>query len=432
MENSKFMDKFINFATKIGNQIHLKALRDSFAILSPLFILAGLAVLINSVFFPWLLSGDALENAQQFGSYINNGSLNIASLLLAPTLAYFLSTSRDYSNPISISISVLAIYIVMLPSSTVVEIEGVEHVVEGVLSFQNLGTESMFAGIVVGLVATEILVKLSTIKSLRINLGEEVPPAVGVAFSLLIPIGITMSLFAAIAVILNVFFDTNLVDLIVTFIQAPLRGIVGNNLLGYLFLYSLGNFLFSLGIHQSVINGPFTDPFLLQNMNQNMLDFTNGDDIQYILTGSWKDSFPQMGGTGATISLLLAIFLFSKSSHYRQIAKLALPSGLFNINEPIIFGLPIVFNIPMIIPFVGVPVVFAVISYYATSWGLIGPTVVNIPWITPPVISGYLATAGDWRAPILQILLIILGAFIYLPFLRISERVQEQQAEAEN
>lgn len=432
MENNKYMDKFIDFATRIGSQPHLKALRDAFATLSPLFIIAGLAVLVNNVIFPWVFSGDALVNAQQFGSNINNGSLNVAGLLIAPALGYFLSSTRNYKNPISIAIMVLAIYIVMLPSTASVEIDGVQHEINGFLSFSNLGTESMFAGIFVGLIATEILVKLSEVKALRINLGEEVPPAVGEAFSLLIPISITMAFFAAFSVILNVFFNTNLVDLIVNFIQTPLRGMVGDNIFGYLFLYSLGNFLFTLGIHQSVINGPFTDPFLLQNMNENMLDFANGEEITNVLTSSWKTVYPQMGGTGATISLIIAVFIFSKSSHYRQVAGLAAPSGLFNINEPIIFGLPIVFNIPMIIPFVLLPVIQGFIAYYATLWGLVGDTVINIPWITPPIVSGYLATAGDWRAPILQILLIILGVFVFLPFLRISERVQEQQAEIEN
>lgn len=432
MENNKYMDKFIDFATRIGSQPHLKALRDAFATLSPLFIIAGLAVLVNNVIFPWVFSGDALVNAQQFGSNINNGSLNVAGLLIAPALGYFLSSTRNYKNPISIAIMVLAIYIVMLPSTASVEIDGVQHEINGFLSFSNLGTESMFAGIFVGLIATEILVKLSEVKALRINLGEEVPPAVGEAFSLLIPISITMAFFAAFSVILNVFFNTNLVDLIVNFIQTPLRGMVGDNIFGYLFLYSLGNFLFTLGIHQSVINGPFTDPFLLQNMNENMLDFANGEEITNVLTSSWKTVYPQMGGTGATISLIIAVFIFSKSSHYRQVAGLAAPSGLFNINEPIIFGLPIVFNIPMIIPFVLLPVIQGFIAYYATLWGLVGDTVINIPWITPPIVSGYLSTAGDWRAPILQILLIILGVFVFLPFLRISERVQEQQAEIEN
>ena len=319
----------------------------------------------------------------------------------------------------------------MLPTTTMVEIDGVEQQVNGVLSFDSLGTGALFGGIIIGLIATELLLKLSDVKGLKINLGDEVPKAVGEAFSLLIPLAITMSLFSIVSLVLNVYFDTNVLDLIITFIQAPLRGIVGGNLLGYLFLYSLGNLLFSLGIHQAVINGPFTDPFLLQNMNENMLAFSNNEEIPHVLTSSWKDMYGQMGGTGATISLLVAIFIFSKSDHYKQVAALGAPSGLFNINEPIIFGMPIVFNIPMMIPFVLVPIVNSVIGYFATSIGLVGNTVVQIPWITPPIISGFVGTAGDWRAPILQVLLIILGAFIYLPFMRISEKVQEKQAEVE-
>src|SRR5699024_9530374 len=187
---------------------------------------------------------------------------------LCPAISFFLARNKKYSSPISISIAVLATYIVLMPNTVVATtIEGVEVEVTGDSSLANLGTESMFGGIIIGLLATEIILKLSEIKALKINLGEQVPPAVGAAFSLLIPVIITISLFSFVSVILKVTMNTDLISLIIKFIQAPLRGI-GTSLVGYLFLYSLGNFLYTLGIHQSVINGPFTEPFMTQNINE--------------------------------------------------------------------------------------------------------------------------------------------------------------------
>lgn len=431
MSENKFMNKFIDIASRIGSQIHLKSLRDAFSTLSPLFIMAGLAVLVNFVVLPWAFSGDSLVVAQQFGGNITQGTLNVAGLLLCPAIAFYLAQNKGYHSPISMAISVLATYLIMMPQEVAVStVEGEQVIVNGALSYSNLGTGAMFAGIIVGLLATELLLKLSTVKGLKINLGENVPPAVGNAFSLLIPVIITVSVFSLVSVLLSAFFDTDIISLIVTFIQAPLRGI-STSLGGYLFLYSLGNFLFTLGIHQTVINGPFTEPFMLQNINENTLAFESGLEPPHILTSSFQTAYAQMGGTGATISLILAILIFSKTKHYRQVAKIGLASGIFEINEPIIYGFPIVFNLPMMIPFVLLPVIQTLIAYFATAMGLVSKTVVMVPWITPPVISGYLATAGDWRASLLQIILIAVGVVVYLPFLKISEAVLNREAQLE-
>lgn len=106
---------------------------------------------------------------------------------------------------------------------------------------------------------------------------------------------------------------------------------------------------------------------------------------------------------------------------------MSLTPSIFNISEPIIFGLPIVFNPMLIIPFVLAPIFSLSVAYFATAVGLINHVVVQTPWTTPPIISGFLATGGDWRASILQLLIIIITVFMYLPFLKIDERVSAMQ-----
>lgn len=177
-----------------------------------------------------------------------------------------------------------------------------------------------------------------------------------------------------------------------------------------------------------MISGALLDPFLLNNMQENTLAFAQHQDIPNIICMAFKDTFGVMGGSGNTIALLIAIYLFSRKSDYRDIAKLATAPCLFNISEPIIFGLPIVFNPALIVPFVLAPVFSLTTAYYATAWGLINHVTVQIPWTTPPIISGFLATGGDWRAAVLQVLIITITVFIYLPFLKFAERVAMAQA----
>lgn len=430
-QTSKF-DKFVMLATKIGNQVHLRSVRDAFATLMPLFILAGLSVLVNFVVFPWIFGEgtDNLATAQAFGNAINNGTLNVSGMLLCPAIAFFLAKNKKFDNPFSASIIALATLVVMMPLAVeVTSIDGdITSTVSGVLSFSKLGTSAMFGGIIIGLVETEVFIFLAKNKRLKISLGEGVPPAVANSFNVLLPALISISLFSALSLLLSVTVGQDLISLIVLIIQEPLRGI-STSLVGYLFLYSLGNLFFTFGIHQSVINGSFTEPFMQQNINENMAALAEGSEIPHILTGPFQTCFAQMGGTGATISLILAVIIFIKFKPYREVAKLAVAPGLFEINEPIIFGFPIVFNIPMMVPFVAIPAIQAIIAYFATAAGLVSKTVVMIPWVTPPIISGYLATAGDIRASILQVFLIALGVVIYLPFLKMSEQVARKQAE---
>lgn len=432
-EKRPFMDRFAEGAARLGNQIHLKTLRDAFATIMPLYILAGLAVLLNNVIFVKILSGSALEAATYWGSLIVNGTLNISGLMIAPTIGFFLSKNRGFKNPYAAAMISLATLIIMMPGTISAVPVGAEDAVtlSGLLSYSNLGTNSMFAGIIIGLLATELFIRVSNIKRLQVNLGDQVPQAVGDSFNVLIPVILVMSLFAIISAILFIGFDTDLVKLISTLIQTPLKN-VGTSLAGCLILYTLGNLLFTQGIHQSVIYSSILEPLLIVNMTENMAAFAAGEPIPNIINVSMVPGFGMMGGSGSTICLVIATLLFSKYKPSRDIVKLSMVPGLFNINEPMIFGYPIVFNYALVIPFIAVPALGITIAYAATAMGLMNPCVVQIPWTTPPLLSGFLATGGDWRAIVVQAIIIVLGVLIYLPFMKASEKVQKKIMEAES
>ena len=208
-QESKFVEKFTIFASKMGNEIHLRSLRDAFATIMPLYILAGLAVLINNTVFVWLLSGDTLTGAQYWGTVITNGTLNISSLLIAPVIGYCLSRNKGFDNPMAAAIVSLAALVVMMPNVvSVTPLEGGESVaVSGALTFGNVGTQAMFAGVIIGLIATELFVWISGIKKLQIDLGDSIPPSVGKSFNVVIPFILLLSGFGLISAVLNNVFD---------------------------------------------------------------------------------------------------------------------------------------------------------------------------------------------------------------------------------
>lgn len=419
-----FVDRFVDFSARLAGQVHLRSLRDAFAAVMPIFILAGLAVLVNNVVFPWILEGETLVRFKVWGDVIINGTLNIAALLIAPMTAWSLARNRNFDNPVSAVVIALSSYIMMMPMKLEVVPEGGKAAVTvgQMLSFGNIGSTGIFAGVIIGLLSTELFIRVANIKKLNISLGENVPPAVGQSFSALIPTIITLSTFAIVAALLANVLHTDLIHLITTLIQQPLR-LINTSLPGTLFIYSFGNFLFTLGIHQSVVNGVILEPFLLINTNENMIAFANGQPIPHIINNIFVPTFGMIGGTGSTLSLLLAIFIFSKQKAANQVARLSVSPGLFNINEPVIFGLPIVFNLPLMIPFVLLPAIGIYFAWICTTLGWMSKCVVMIPWTTPPILSAWLATAGDWRAVVVQLIIIIFGVFFYLPFLKIAERV---------
>lgn len=432
-QQNGFLERFTLFSVKLGNQVHLKSLRDAFATIMPMFILAGLAVMINFVIFPFFFDGERLAQIQVFGTAITNGTLNISAILIAPMIGFYLCRNRNYDNALGsvpVTISALVIMMAMEFAITPAEMD-VEVMVGGIMPFAVTGTNGMFAGIIIGLVATELWIRLSCNEKLQINLGDQVPPAVSRTFSTMVPTILVLSGFAIVSAVLISGFHTDLITIIQNVIQAPLRHLTAT-LPGYLIIFSTGNFLFSLGIHQSVISGSLLDPFMTININENMEALANGETATHILNSSFTTVYAQMGGTGSTISLIIAVLIFVKYKPYRDVMYLSVGPGLFNINEPIIFGLPIVFNLPMIIPFVLVPIVGVILGYLATAIGFVPVLSILVPWTTPPILSGFLASGGDWRVPLLQIIIIAVSVVIFLPFLKISETVSRKAAEANN
>ena len=429
LQNSKFIDKFTEFAAKLGSQVHLSSLRDAFATIMPLYILAGLAVLFNNTVFQWILSGPALVSAQYWGNLLVNATLNISSLLVAAVIGYCLSRNRGYENPIAAALVSLATLIIMMPGSVTVIPDGASDgvSVSGVLAFSNTGTQAMFAGILIGLAATELFIFVTGIKKLQINMGDSIPPAVGNSFSVLIPFILVMSFFAIISAILNNVFHTDLITIITVMIQEPLRGVT-TGLLGCVILYSLGNFLWLFGIHQTVIYGSLLEPLLIVNMTQAMAAYAAGEPIPNIINVAFVPAFGMMGGSGSTIALIIATLLFGRNKATRAICKMSAAPGCFNINEPVIFGYSIVYNITMIIPFVLLPAIGIIIGYAATALNFMNECVVYSPWTTPPLLSGYLATGGDFRAVLVQIVIIVIGVLLYLPFVKINDRVLSKTA----
>jgi PTS system cellobiose-specific IIC component len=182
--------------------------------------------------------------------------------------------------------------------------------------------------------------------------------------------------------------------------------------------------LWFFGLHGTNIMGPVLQSVYGTAMVENSNAFQQGLDIPYKWVAGSFEAFVWPGGAGVTLVLLITILIFSKRADYKTVGKLGIGPGLFNINEPVMFGLPVVLNPILGIPFILAPLATATIAYFATMAGLVKPVVVNVIWVMPTMISGFLATAGDWRAIVLTAVNLAVAFAIWAPFVIAANKTQ--------
>ncbi|HBC3533340.1 TPA: PTS sugar transporter subunit IIC/EAL domain-containing protein [Vibrio vulnificus] len=182
------------------------------------------------------------------------------------------------------------------------------------------------------------------------------------------------------------------------------------------------NLFWSLGINGHIVLAPYKAELYELTHNALQVSAQTGSELP-ILTSNFYDIYAGMGGAGNTLSLVICMILLTKHKAYRSLGLAVLVLSIFNINEPVIFGLPIMFNPILIIPFLLVPVVGLVTAYYATLFGLVPPVSEIISWMSPPLWSGYIATGGHLSATLLQAIIILAGILIYYPFFRRMDQI---------
>lgn len=413
----KFMkwmeEKFVPVAAKIGAQRHLVAIRDGFVAIMALILAGSVGLVLKNTLFDWI---PALSGLIPICDQVWWGSLAIMTLLVVFTVSYNLAKSYEV-DALAAGIVAVGSYFATLPQSHGDAGWGYVH-------WGYLNATGLFTGLLVALIATEIFVKLVK-KDVIIKMPEGVPPAVGRAFAAVIPGMISIFTFGILFLIIDKLGAISLYDVIYETVQKPLQGLsqgVGSAMLAAMLI----NLFWSFGLHGANILDPIMNALYLPALEANAAAIQQGLKAPNVITRVFFDSYIHLGGSGATLALIIAIFIATKKrKEYREVAKLSAPLGVFQINESIMFGLPIVLNPMFLIPFIITPGVLTLIAYLATASGLVPPTYVAIPWISPVGIGAFLATgagSGSWRAALLAIINLVVAILIYLPFVKLADK----------
>ena len=289
-------------------------------------------------------------------------------------------------------------------------------------SMDGLGSKGLFTAIIIALVSVRVQ-KFFTDKNFVIKLPANVPPIVYESFLSLTPLCFLVVVFWLIRFVLGV--DINLI------LQTAFKPLVFalNTLPGILTYAFLVTMLWSVGINGDNAVDAIVAPIFFQYLDANVAAMTHGQPLPYVTAYGFFTSFVNVGGTGATIALAL-IMLNSKEPGFRKVSRVSVPTQIFQINEPIFFGFPIVLNPIFMIPYILNALILTASSFLLMQWGLIHKPFVNVPWTTPPIIGHYLVSGGDWRAAVWGAISIVIAMLVYYPFAKAAER-QRLKAEAE-
>ena len=418
----KMMNGFLMFATKIQGQRHINAIKNGFTNLMPIIIVGSICTLLSNVVcnttegyvslanipgMSWLGSLKPIFDAA------NYGTMNMMAIGVCVLVAMELGMSLG-QNDWAIPVTSLACYISVVDTSNG-------------LGGSVTGAAGLFVALIVALVATELYCKLVSSGKLSIHMPDSVPSNVAKSFSILLPCAVVIFAVSAFGFAFTALTGMMVPEAIVKFIQTPLSGVMTHPL-GILVIAFMCSLLWVFGIHgPNTLNGIY-EPIFLAAYAENEAAYAAGMAAPNIVCSPFWSTFFSLTGSGITGGLLIAIFLFSKREDFRAIAKLALPCGIFNINEPLIFGIPIVMNPMLMIPFMLSPLASVGIGYLLTAIGFCPRLVVNAPWTTPPILCGFLAGGGSITAGISQIIVILVAAVIYTPFV-IALNNQEVPAE---
>lgn len=394
-----FQTIFLTKIAEFSNKKYLVALRDGMVITVPFTILGSIFLIINNLPFEgW---GEVVKPISGLLNAPVTVTFGLLSLIVVCGLSYQMAKLNKIDEITGTVIGLVSFILVMLTNS--LEIDTSVY-----------GSAGMFTAIIVALLSGEIM-SFCIKRNWVIKLPDSVPPAVMKSFAALIPGSITILFFWLIRVVLKI--DINA---LVTKLFAPL--VVGiNTFWGVLLVCFLMCALWTIGIHGNNVIGSISSPIFLTYLAANIEAVSNGQPAPYIAADGFLLFGMNLGGTGAIIGIALCM-LTAKSERYRTLGKMSVLPSVFGISEPIMFGMPIVLNPIFMFPFIGIPILLQGITYLLMQYDLIGRVVASAPWTTPPIISGFLITGGDWRAALWQGIEVIIAVAIYYPFFKMADK----------
>ena len=426
---------------KIASNKFLKAISDGFMSIMPVIIVGAIFSLFNSLSIaPYqdFITKTGLKSILSIPNMVTNDMLAVYAVFF---IAF--SLAKQYNKDAGVAgMIALFTFLAITPISNTSGIinnfiktnkitlaAGVKVPAANVLTFDYLGAKGLFVAIIVALISTVIYNKLID-SGLAIKMPKGVPPTITKSFLGLIPAFVIIILFMLInkaVTLLPMQGVEGLHSLIYTLIQKPLEAFIGNNIFSFLFAILLAQILWFFGVHGvSAVILPIFYPLWTSLTAANIEAMNAGVslyELPNIINRSFFSVYAICGGSGATLGLCIYMALKAKSKQYKTLGKLSVLSNFCGINEPIVFATPMVLNPYMAIPWICSPLIASIIGYLLTYIKVVPRLTTIVPLGTPVIMSGILGGGAEgWRVALVQILIIVVSALIYIPFFNVIDK----------
>lgn len=415
------MDKFLDvlqekmgpIAYKLDSNRYLSAIKTGFFGAMPILIIGSVFLLFANLPIPGYADFMASIMGENWTTYFMvpyDMTMNIMTIFVVFGIAKDLAHHYKVDDLAAVVIAVVAFFIL---TPTIADTGGANGI-----PTSNLGASGLFVGMITAILAVEISRWVEQ-RGWTIKMPDSVPSNVARSFTALIPAFFVIVIFDLIRIGFSFTAYDTAQAFIFQILQTPLTAL-GSSLPATIVVLLFEGLLWSFGIHGSNIVGAVMQPIWLSLTADNAAAFSAHEALPHIVNYQFYSNFIKVGGAGGTLGLAILCVFVAKSAQFKTLGKLAIAPGIFNINEPLIFGIPIVLNPVMMIPFIITPVVLAIVAYFAMATGLVDFTNgTNLPWTTPPIVSGFLL--NGWRGALLQVVQIGLSMAIYFPFFKLED-----------
>lgn len=418
----KLQNVLLSISSKVETNKYLGSIKEAFTMFVPFIIVGSFGSMLNILvsganglaqWIPWL------SNLSPAFTAINFVTISCMSLPIAFLIGYKLAEKENLPQLESGLIGLLS-YLAVCPNTISTVVEGLKDpVVLNGLGAGVIGAQGLFVSMIMSMVAVKFFGLLTNIDAIKIKMPDSVPTGIARSFNILIPIFIIITAFSVGGCLFNTFTGNYLNVWIYNIIQLPLQALA--NTTGGILVLALVNQLFwFLGIHGGMVIEGVRGPLSAAGLAENISAVQAGGVATNILTRGFWTSFVVVGGGGITLSLLIAIFIFSKREDHKSIAKFSLIPGICGINEPVVFGLPLVLNPIFAIPFILNSVIAAFIAVVATNIGFLTCGVLDCPPGLPVFVIGFISYGI--HGIIVQAIILIVTFIIWVPFVLMSNK----------
>ncbi|OJG24291.1 PTS system, lactose/cellobiose family IIC component [Enterococcus caccae] len=408
-------------ALKIQNNQYMSAISDGFSMILPITMLGAIFTLLSSMQFEWYQNFLAMTHLGTILGYTSKVTTDLIALYVVSSIAYNLTIKLGFKKDAFFSALLsFVLFFLMLPAGVNHQLESGEIIsVSNALGTEYLGAKGMFMGILLGIIVPIIYCGVVK-RGIIIKMPESVPPTIAKSFASIAPAFILTGIFSCVrfGFEMTSYGDAN--NFIYTILGGPLQSL-GNSPWSFIILIVVAQLLWFFGIHGYMIIRPILQTVFIPLSLMNLTAFEAGEQLPNAITYQHYGTYANLGGSGALLGLAILMAFTAKSDRYKKLGRMALPATFFGINEPVIFGIPMVLNTIFFIPFVLGPIIMFVVPYLLQVFHVIETLRgIQLPLGTPALAYGWLE--GGLPILIVQTVLIIIQLILWFPFFKAADK----------